>query len=188
MSQNQVPPSDAVKADAKVRFDFIARVHVYTHDYIRFADTKASAILAACGFLFSGLFTRGDALGTLIQKSPSTYLTAIALSLGAGAVISLAITVGFCVACIKPRLGSTGTGLVYWDQIANNVNYADAIANLSGDEAVKQVADHVKVVSGIAQKKYGLVSNALWCFCATLALALLFSITLIWMGASISPK
>jgi hypothetical protein len=182
---SEIPSSDA-KAEAKVRFDFIARVHVYTHDYIRFADTKASAILAACGFLFTGLFTRGDAFGSIIQKSPSSRLTLLVLFFGVAALLSLLATIGHSVACVMPRLGSRGKGLVYWDQVAkhSSEDYIQAVSSLSGDEAVTQLANHVRAVSETAQKKYVHVSKALCWLCATLGFSLVVSLLLIWISAT----
>lgn len=185
MSSNETPSPDA-KTDAKVRFDFIARVHVYTHDYIRFADTKASAILAACGFLFTGLFTRGDALGAMIQKSPSCTVTSLVVIFGVAALGCLLATISYSVACVMPRLGSQGKGLVYWDQVAKyeSADYAQAVLSLSGDEAIEQLADHVRAVSGTARKKYVYVSKSLWCLCATLGFSLLVSLLFIWISAT----
>jgi hypothetical protein len=179
--------SELFKADAKVCFDFIARVHVYTHDYIRFADTKASAVLAASGFLFSGLLTRGDALGVILRNSPSLQLTCCAVFFGVCALIGLVLTIGFCVACVMPRLNSHGSGLVYWDQVAKQQGYVQLVTTLSGEAAVEQLAEHVKAVSKTAQRKYTFVSRALWSLCATLSFALLFSIFVVWITVLTVP-
>lgn len=183
MSTEQSPPS----TDIKTRFDFAARVHVYTHDYIRFADTKASALLAACGFIFSGLLTRADAIGEAIRKAPN--ICCLIYMLGFVGIAALIFTVGHCVACVMPRLGSVGNGLVYWDQIARETDYAQQVGDLTSEEAIKQLATHIAAVSGIAKKKYLHVHWAIWGFCVTLVTALILSLIFIAISAQVSsPK
>lgn len=177
------------QTDSKIRFDFAARVHVYTHDYIRFADAKASAILAACGFIFTGLLTRADGIGSILAKVSGSLCAMIwIVILSVIGITSLIFTVGCCVLCIMPRLGSNGSGLVYWEQVAVDAEYSKRVVSLTGDEATKEIADHVKAVSGVAREKFKYVRRALYGLCVTLLVALIFSLVFIAISMRPTPS
>ena len=168
--------STSTNAEAKVRFDFASRVHVYTHDYIRFADTKASAILAASGFLFTGLLTRADVIGQLLRKSHSLQFWIIVT--GGCGLAGLIFTVWNCIRCIMPRLGSQGHGFIYWDQVEKEKDYVDWMGNLSSEAAISELARHIQAVSRTARQKYECVRYALCGLVVTLVASLFLSILL----------
>lgn len=142
--------------------EFLWRVHNYTNEYIRFADTKAVAIIAWAGALIGAMFSKNAQLHFLDGKlwSSSTSLVAWATLL---AYVLLAAAFGVAVFVLTPRLTRGDNSpqpneLIYWEsirQFKSAGDYLDAVTN-AGDE-VRCVGSHLYVLAGISRRKYRLL-------------------------------
>lgn len=140
---------------AKERLDYLWKIHGYTNDYIRFADTKAGfaagVVLAVMGALVAS--HTFDSLGR-IPFAQLHYRVWLGV-LGLATLISSFI---FAVLAIKPRLKSeTHKGFIFWESVreyGSDFSYAGACKKLSTDEMEFNVSRHIFALAGIAKRKY----------------------------------
>lgn len=158
----------------KARADFLWKVHSYTSDYIRLADTKAGAVIAWCGgligVLFASqthhLFTHSSFAGT-----GGEFVTTLVAVSSLLAFVLLGVAVLFAFVAIKPRLWSSETrtekqkGYIYWGDItlhATEDDFRKEIGSMNVDGLNGKCTDHTHVLAGIACKKYWWVNWSLW--------------------------
>jgi hypothetical protein len=169
----------------KAKSEFAWRVHSYISDYIRFADTKAGAIIAWCGGLI-GILLAAQAHHNFTKTSftltdPEWLTTGIA-AVTLLAFLLLAAGVISAFMCIKPRLwsheGMKGhpKGYVYWEDVKAHVS-ADIFKRELGSIGVggfgDMCAEHTFVLAAIASKKYWWVNWSLWiAFAGSIAAAI----------------
>lgn len=163
-------------ADDKQHSDFLWNVQKYTSDYVRFADTKAAAVLVFCSSLIGVMYT---------SKHPARLLTVPLASWSAGdwllvgALLSLMAAL-VCVACtIVPRLQSRqARGFIYWNSVLEQGtadSYWHRLSELTGRQLAEHLAHHVYDVAEISSAKYRWVNRALrWAaFGGTLAVVVM---------------
>jgi hypothetical protein len=142
-------------------------------ELIRFADTKATAILAISGVIAGFYFSNIAAIQNIIQqKSISIIPLAIA-------TILLLFTSALSAYCIAPRLKMNKNHcLIFFCDIANYKSaneYEKALSDKMKDEQIKkQLTDQVWANSKIATKKYRVVNTTVLLFVASIVSSILF--------------
>jgi hypothetical protein len=139
--------------------EFLWKVHSYTNEYIRFADAKASVVIAWAGALLGALFSQQAYL--LIFRDWTVDLAAFANSFSVTAA-HLALAIGFSMAVyvVLPRLNKAGkeprpNELIFWGSVrafSDSSKYLAAVSTCNDED--RCVADHIYVIGGIAAKKY----------------------------------
>lgn len=118
-------------------------------------DGKASLLLAFDGALLAGLATAAD-----------QPLSVMSQAFGAAAVLALAVAAVLLLLVVRPRLGGSDWGsFPYWARLDD-----DTIrASMTGDTRPARI----RVMSGIATRKFRLLQRAVDTILAALALLLL---------------
>lgn len=152
-------------ASAPPQVEFVWKVHPYTNEYIRFADTKGAAVIAWSAALIGMLFSL-KAHQRFMQGMVFSGIDWGATALGAASVLAFLLLAAAVVAafgCVKPRLWSTDgsksheKGYIYWEQIRAHNNAAAfkaGLAQQTAEQLTAHCADHVYVLAGIAKRKY----------------------------------
>ncbi len=133
---------------------------------IRFADTKASILLAAGGVLG----------GTLLSRSPGDAggLPAVSGAAWAAAVVAVAFSALFALGALLPRLSvrKHASSLIYFEDIARQfrgrqTEYVATFGRFATDPgAVRaQVAGQIWANSQVARNKFRNVTVATWLIC-----------------------
>jgi hypothetical protein len=174
-AQPPAAPAAAAQPPAPAT-EFAWKVHAYTNEYIRFADTKAGAVIAWCGGLMGVLFAANAHHHFMKAGWAGTWAATDCwvTSLAAASVLAfILLTLGAVAAfwCVKPRLWSTersrthDRGFIYWEAVRA---YGDASAftealGLQDTIALTQrTSEHVFVLGGIAKTKFLWVDRAIW--------------------------
>jgi hypothetical protein len=142
--------------------EFLWKVHGYTNDYIRFADTKAAiAATAASGII--GALLSSSVFDSLFKLDWMHWpkLAFVAFS----ALLLLAVSVSCSIAAIWPRLRSRSfTGFIFWDNIVEHrapQTFSKAIRTLTNAQMDQSVSDHVFILATICKRKYRWVNRAI---------------------------
>jgi hypothetical protein len=142
-------------------------VHSYTNEYIRFADTKAAAVIAWCATMIGVLYSTKAHLRfmdsaykpTDVVCSPDfvRYVSMIAFMLLAAAIV-------LAFWCLKPRLWSVRgekvhpPRFIYWEQVLAHQDSEKGFKDAFGEQSYSSLADHcashLQVLAGIAKVKY----------------------------------
>jgi hypothetical protein len=139
----------------KDRLDFLWKVHGYTNDYIRFADTKA-AFVAATVVALIGAVVASRAFDSLSQMPLASWphrawWAAIALA-------ALLLSFMLVLFAIRPRLHSdVPKGFIFWDSVVGHptdLAFAAESARLTADEMELNVSRHIYTLAGICKRKY----------------------------------
>ncbi|NNJ24325.1 Pycsar system effector family protein [Alienimonas chondri] len=142
---------------------FVWGVHSYLNEYIRFADAKAVVLAGWCVGILSYLH---DDVGLASVMSGRANLAWFGwFSLG-----SVAVAVVGCACAVCPRLRSLPAsvrdwwkgekpqaGLIFWRDVLRHGSpaaYRAALVKASGADQVSALANHVYVLSEIADGKY----------------------------------
>jgi hypothetical protein len=149
-------------ADDKQLGDYLWNLHKYTNDYVRFADTKAAAILGFCSGLMGVLY---------LAKNPKRLLSMapVSWSLGDWALIAAFILLTVALVCvgmaIVPRLeGRQSRGFIYWDSALEHGaadTYWQRLTQHSSRQLNEHLAHHVYSVAAISSAKYRWASRAI---------------------------
>lgn len=152
-------PVHASKDEGKL--DFLWEVHKYTNEYIHFADTKA-AFIAGVDAALIGTAVSTSLFDSCFRQTPCHW--PVAVWLGIVGVILLALSIGFCVSTIIPRLRHNAThGFIYWDSIVAHGSpqtFREAFVALSSDGILAELANHIFVLGTISKRKYRFVREA----------------------------
>jgi hypothetical protein len=121
---------------------FLWKVHQYTNEYIRFADTKAAFIAAVSTALigslvsssiFDSCFRRTLCLWTKLQWAGIAGLMLV--------VTALALS----VAAIRPRLWNrTSVGYIFWESVAGHrtaQEFSHAVCKLPAEDRTTAISD-----------------------------------------------
>ena len=137
------------------RIDFLWKVHSYTNDYIRFADSKAAFVATAVTGLIAALVASHvfDALNRL-PFGAWPFRSWI----GFGALCLLVLSFAFALVAIRPRLHSVvGKGFIYWRSIekhGNDMKFASSVMSLIPDAIELNVSRHLFELARICSRKY----------------------------------
>lgn len=194
----KVKADDEADAESK-RGEFLWKVHGYTSEYIRFADSKAAVVIAISTALIAALFAARCHELCYPSKLSWEKATVGGTLLGFGAMSAFAL-LGAAVLlaswAVSPRLWKTfvkgvwsrvARGLtptqpsppvagIYWGDVLAHQNeneYWKAISGLTVPQMSEAVAKHVYVLAGIAEAKYHWITWATRCAYAGALLACL---------------
>jgi hypothetical protein len=155
--------------DASAKLDFGWHVHGYTNEYVRFADTKAAAVLAISAGLIGGLFA---------AKAHRFFMDANLVWHGAelresllcgGAVASFALLTAailMAVWAIRPRLWNRQVpGYIFWESVlahGSPEKYRTSLLQASQPVLAAHVAEHVHALAKICHHKYLWANLSIW--------------------------
>jgi hypothetical protein len=155
-------PTQAAK-EPSPNGDFVWHAHAYTNDYIRFADTKAGAVIAWCSGLIAALFA-AKVHHHFMHASNSTVLGLLALV--AFAALSAGLLAAF--GAIHPRLWSSTeqVGFIFWERVRRHRDAAAFWEELKKHQAAacltEETAGHLYDLAGICKSKYRWVAWSMW--------------------------
>jgi len=145
---------------------------------IRFADAKATAILALNGVIAGFYFSNIGSIQTVLEQRS---IAVIPLVVALGFVL---ISAGLAAHCLIPRLGTKKDCLIFFCDITrtykNATDYEKAIKKATSDRIETDLAHQIWINSGIASKKYGSVWYSIFFFVATLFASIAFAVVVIW--------
>lgn len=152
------------------------RVYGATNEWIRFADTKAGAILAADALLLA------TAVPELMKRNqeapPNHHFATVGVACAVLSSVALIASAIFCLVCIAPRMYSSdgAKSPLYFGHIAAHPD-ADAYKNAAAvldrpEESFDAISRQVWANARIAHTKFRLIAEAVW----TLGLGLLFAL------------
>jgi hypothetical protein len=149
------------------------------NEFIRFADTKATTILAVNGVIAGFYFSNIGAIQTILQQRP---IALVPLLTSTGFIL---ISSGFSAYCIIPRLRMNKSNcLIFFCDIANYKTadaYKEAIENeMSDKEIEKHLTDQIWANSKIANRKYYAVTISIIIFVALVVSSILFMLVASW--------
>lgn len=141
--------------NAKDRLDFLWKIHGYTNDYIRFADTKAGfaagTVLAVMGALVASHPFDSLSQTPFTQLHYRVWFSALALAF-------LVFSFICALLAIRPRLKSTvPKGFIFWASVVehgSDMAYAGECKKLSVDEMELNVSRHIYALAAISTRKY----------------------------------
>jgi hypothetical protein len=139
----------------KDRLDFLWKIHGYTNDYIRFADTKAGFVAATVAALIGGVVASHpfDSLARATSGSWPAHTWWSIVALG-----TLLLSFAFAIVAIRPRLHSTvPKGFIFWNSVVaqgSDLNYAEECSKLTVSGMEKNVAHHIFALATICKRKY----------------------------------
>jgi Pycsar effector protein len=161
--QSALPPpgggagSSAESGDARRMQDFLWRVHGYTNDYIRFADTKAAFCLGLALALIAALMKSSSPgafsghIDALSRGGASALLSMTALVLLIGSIIAAVMTV-------RPRLSThSQKGFIFWEAISAfgaPAIFTSAYAAQSEEELTECLSHHLYTLAQVCRRKY----------------------------------
>ncbi|GAB1800858.1 Pycsar system effector family protein [Priestia megaterium] len=136
---------ETYQREKSTKSTFIASLDNQLNNSLRFADTKAGALIAANGLtakFISGLDVKGSVL--------------ISLLLNIGLLLVLAGVVASLVVVLPRRLRSKDKGIIYWENISNmeKAEYVDTVSELSVDELFERRIENNYYQAKILTKKF----------------------------------
>lgn len=157
----------------KTRTENLWKTYDAINEFIRFADTKATTILAVNGVIAGLYFSNIGAIQTILQQRP---IALVPLLISTGFIL---ISSGFSAYCIIPRLKMNKSNcLIFFCDIANYKTadaYKEASENeMSDKEIEKHLTDQIWANSKIAHKKYYAVTISIIIFVALIVSSILF--------------
>lgn len=175
-------------AETKDQLEFAWKVHGYTNEYIRFADSKAGVALAVAAGLLASLF--GAKAHTYLHYSRLWFVcgefeweSTLVATLSLIAFAGLILAAGFLVWAIEPRVWAktpkdgkaekaatptiiaTSRGLIFWESVracGTAGEYDAAVRETNVNAQLNQVTSHVFVLGDIAKRKYDRIKWAIW--------------------------
>jgi hypothetical protein len=145
---------------------------------IRFADTKATAILAINGVLAGFYFSNISSIQTILEQSSIAFIPLVA------AMGFVLISAGFAAYCMIPRLGTKNDCLIFFCDIIrtykNATDYEKAIKEATSDRIETDLARQIWTNSDIASKKYCSVWYSVFFFVAALFASIAFAVVVLW--------
>ena len=142
--------------------DFLWKVHSYTNEYIRFADSKAAFIVAIAGALIGVVISSRVFDG--LRRLPLGGWPAVSWC-AFFAVTCLSISVVCATFTVRPRLwGSAQKGVIYWAGVmrhnSSHTFYCELNA-LSEQSRAEAVADHLYILASICARKYAWLNRGI---------------------------
>src|SRR5260370_23057113 len=139
--------------------EFLWKVHSYTNDHIRFADTKAAFCVGIASALMGALFaSKSHELFTKALTSQDvghrTFLACVSL----GAFVLLAISMGTAVTVVRPRLWThSEKGFIFWGAVSKfdaGGAFAAQFAAQTEAELNECLSHHLYSLAKVCRRKY----------------------------------
>jgi len=153
------PTPPATPIDFSPKREFLWKAQGYTHDYIRFGDTKAGFCVGIASALMGALFaTKSHEL--FLKQLPSQYVghQSVLPALSLFAFITQGISISAAVMVIRPRLWiDSPKGFIFWGAISkfeSAAAFRSQFAAQTDEELDGGLSNHLFTVAGICRKKY----------------------------------
>ena len=173
-------PAPPISDDRNDAIEQLWRIYAAINEWIRFADTKAAALLALNGVLVAAAVSPLKEEWNFLTNHP-TVLVLLTLC-----GVSLFVSAFYCLKCIQPKLRikpapASSTSLIFFEDIAVYESaelYGNAALALSKQEgAFNEISKQVWAVSQVAHAKHrqihwavlSLIFGLLCCFGAAAA-------------------
>lgn len=148
------------------------------NELTRFADTKATAILAFNGIIAGFFFSNIGTVQTVLMQS---QIALIPLAL---AIIFVLVSMVFSAYCVMPRLGNKKNCLIFFYDIARNykraADYEIAWKKIKRPNFETELSQQIWENSRITSEKYNLVWCAVFFFVAALTASIIFGTIILW--------
>jgi hypothetical protein len=150
------------------------------NELIRFADAKATAVLAMDGVVAGFYFSNTGAVQAVLKQQTIAVIPLIV------AVALVLISLVFSVYCIIPRLKMNKSNcLIFFCDIASSYESAKAYETAIKDEMTEgkidtHIADQVWATSKIAVKKYEAASYSIIFFMFAIFASIAFMLVALW--------
>src|SRR5258708_7193333 len=150
------PPVVPIKQSDRARQqEFLWKVHGYTNDYIRFADTKAAFCVGIASALMGALFaTKAHELFTKVTASHWSSLAKVSF----GSFVVLAASIAAAVTVIGPRLWThSEKGFIFWGDVSkfeSSNAFAVAYKAQTDEDLDKSLSRHLYMLATICKRKY----------------------------------
>lgn len=147
------------------------------NDLIRFADTKATAILAIDGLMAGFYFSNVALIRSILNNNPIVLVPVVV------AMISVAISAGFSAFCLMPRLKVKEDNCpLFFRDISNHystvTDYRNAFIREAGCEKIDEhLISQIWANSRIASEKYNMTRFSILFFLIAIVSSILFIIT-----------
>lgn len=144
------------------------------NEWVRFSDTKATALLAINGVITGFYFSNITELKSILTEKPIVCFPLLMV------VIFIFLSTLFSMFCIVPRLKiSRKDSLIFFSDIAKNYSnaedYGKAIEkSLTGGNFNKEISPQIWANSKVATKKYNWVTYSVCFFVVTVFFSLFF--------------
>ena len=148
-----------------------AFAHHYVRDYINLADQKATLFFTGATALLAFMYNKNVSARWLKPLMQWNILDTIAFV----AMAALAVGAFLALLVIIPRTPGSRRGFLFWEAIAEyetGRQYSDDISLLSGPSLMQVKAEHCYDLAVVCQRKYRMLSCALWTGAVGLAGAL----------------
>jgi hypothetical protein len=164
----------------KGKADNLWKTYVAINELIRFADTKATTILAVNGVIAGFYFSNISSIQQILQQK---RVALVPLLTAAGFIL---ISSGFSACCIVPRLKMNKSRcLILFCDIAKFESaeaYEKAVEEEMTDGKVeKDLSDQIWANSRIAAKKYDAVTVSVIVFVAVVLASMAFILMASWL-------
>ncbi len=152
--------------------------HKAISELIRFADTKATAILAVNGVL-AGFYSSNIGLVQAVLEEHS--IASIPL---VSAIAFIILSTTFAAYCIAPRLGTKKGSLTFFHDIDGNyenaIDYEKALQKTTSGGFKTDLAHQIWAISKVASTKYRAVCLSISFFVAALFSGIAFVVVVLW--------
>lgn len=163
----------------KLRTENLWKTYEAINELIRFADTKATAIMAIDGVIAGFFFSNIGTIQTILKVKA---IALIPLLMAAGFIL---LSLGFSAYCVIPRLKMNKSKcLIFFGDISEYRSaeaYRKAIENeMSGDKIEGHLIDQIWANSKIAKRKYTAITTSVIIFVALIIASLAFMFLASW--------
>jgi hypothetical protein len=163
----------------ELRTENLWKTYEAINEFIRFADTKATAIMAIDGVIAGFFFSNIGTIQTILKVKP---IALIPLLMVAGFIM---LSLGFSAYCVIPRLKMNKSKcLIFFCDISEYRSaeaYRKAIENeMSGDKIEGHLTDQIWANSRIAKRKYTAITISVIIFVALIITSLAFMLLASW--------
>ena len=177
-TQSEKKPDEATPPDLEKAIDQLWNTYKVIHELIRFADTKAAALLAVNGVIITTALKALDGKGDFFfQHTPLVVLSVIAGGF-------LIVSAWHCLRCIRPNvLSATERSLIFFEGMRpydTSQAFVDAVREAStAERRFDEIGHQVWSVAAVARLKYRRVTSAVRLFEVALYLCALILVYLV---------
>jgi hypothetical protein len=142
--------------------EFLWKVHGYTNEYIRFADTKAGFCVGMASAVMAALFA-SKCHDLFLQAAPGQW-TALAWA-SLSAFVLLALSIGASVTAVRPRLWvHSEKGFIFWQAVAEFDSPGALVMGYESQGVAELnvcLAHHLYSLAKVCSRKYMWVNVAI---------------------------
>jgi hypothetical protein len=159
-------------SDFDYKTSFAEQTHTYIREYIQTADQKATFFFA----FFAAIIAYSDSLGILRKWIINITTWHLAEAIAFLSSVLLVLAAFGCLWVVKPRLGGSKRGLIFFNAISefeSQKDYISEIAYISTTKIHEEKVKHIYEIAKVCSKKYKILGISLWLGGAGFALLVL---------------